>query len=68
MTTDTAALAHAIAEQATKLRDLAALMDDAEGTRSGNNSGIALILKDVSLRLYEIAHCTDAERLAALAQ
>jgi hypothetical protein len=60
MATNTATLAQEIADQATKLRDLARLMDDAEGARTGSDSGLALILKDISFTLYELAARSEA--------
>ena len=66
MAIDTAKLAQDIAEQAAKLRDLARLMDDAEGARTGSDSGLALILKDISFTLYELALRAETERILTL--
>lgn len=44
-----------IANQAAKLNDLAQLMDDAEGARTGRDNGIALILRDISDKLFDLA-------------
>lgn len=62
MAIDTAKLAQDIAEQAAKLRDLARLMDDAEGARTGCDSGLALILRDLSFALYELAARLEAAK------
>ena len=35
-------------------------MDDAEGARTGCDSGVALILKDISFTLYELAARSEA--------
>ena len=55
-------LAADIADQATKINALARLMDDAEGVRTGRDSGLALILRDISLQLYELAAQAESER------
>ena len=60
MTTETEKLATRIADQAAKLKDLAKLMDDAEGARTGSDSGVALILRDISFMLYELAARSEA--------
>ena len=67
MTTDTEKLAASIADQAAKIKDLAKLMDDAEGARTGSDSGLALILRDIALTLYELALQAISERVLILA-
>jgi len=60
-------MATGIADQATEIRDLAKLMDDAEGARTGSDSGLALILRDTALTLYELALQAESERVLILA-
>ena len=42
-------------------------MDDAEGARTGCDSGLALILKDISFTLYELALRAETERVLSMA-
>jgi len=44
-----------IGDQAEKLRDLAALLTDAEAARSGGTSGVGLILSEISDTLFNLA-------------
>lgn len=67
MAIDTAKLAQDIADQATKIKGLAQLMDDAEGARTGSDSGLALILRDIALTLYDLALQAESERVLTLA-
>lgn len=48
-----------IANQAVKLNDLAKLLDDAEGARTGRDSGIALILQEIADILFDLAGRPD---------
>ena len=66
-TSNTEKLATSIADQATKIKDLGKLMDDAEGARTGSDSGVALILRDIALALYELALRAGSERVLILA-